>query len=152
MIFREATNADRTEVETLVFTVLAEYGLQPDPTTTDADLADIEGSYFAAGGCFDLLINDDDHIAGTVAVHRTEPGLGELRKMYLAPCARGMGWGTRLLERGIDRARALGFRRLWLETAACLLEATRLYEKHGFTPYEAPHCSARCDFALSRDL
>ena len=39
---RSATNNDRERVAELAFTVLGEFGLEPDPETTDADLQDIE--------------------------------------------------------------------------------------------------------------
>jgi hypothetical protein len=42
---REANNQDAAQSRRLVFSILAEHGLQPDPSTTDADLADIEQNY-----------------------------------------------------------------------------------------------------------
>jgi len=152
MTLRPATNEDREAVERLVFSVLRTYGLEPDPDGTDADLADLEGHYGNRGGCFDVLVDDEDRVIGSVGVYATTSELCELRKMYLAPEARGRGWGLRLLHHALDRARELGFRRMWLETAHSLVEAHRLYRKHGFEPFEAPHRSARCDFALVRDL
>ena len=56
---RAATNADAEQVRDLVYTVLAEYGLKPDPDATDADLCDIEKSYSAAGGAFCVLEDQD---------------------------------------------------------------------------------------------
>jgi hypothetical protein len=42
-------------VAELVFGVLAEYGLEPDPETTDADLQDIEANYLQRGGLFEVI-------------------------------------------------------------------------------------------------
>ena len=53
--FRSATNDDRERVEELVFGVLAEFDLKPDPEATDADLADIEANYMNRGGLFDVI-------------------------------------------------------------------------------------------------
>ena len=61
---RRATNADCEPVKTLVFTVLDEYGLRPDPDGTDADLDDIERSYFARGGTFRILQEGDGSLVG----------------------------------------------------------------------------------------
>lgn len=55
---RPATNEDRDAVEHLVFSVLAEYGLNPDPDGTDSDLHDVHGSYHASGGSFDVLTDE----------------------------------------------------------------------------------------------
>jgi len=42
LTIRSATNDDCERVAKLVFGVLAEFGLEADPKTTDADLQDIE--------------------------------------------------------------------------------------------------------------
>jgi len=50
------------------------------------------------------------------------------------------------------RAKEIGFRRIVLETASVLKEATALYRRYGFQPYQAPHLSQRCDGAYVLDL
>jgi putative acetyltransferase len=62
---RRATNADCEPVRSLVFTVLGEYHLSPDPACTDADLRDIEQSYFHRGGVFYVLEEEDSTIIGS---------------------------------------------------------------------------------------
>ena len=42
---RTASNEDTASIKKLVFGVLEEFDLLPDPDTTDADLNDIEGKY-----------------------------------------------------------------------------------------------------------
>ena len=79
-------------------------------------------------------------------------GVAELRKMYLKPSARGRGLGKRLLIHAIARARALGFRRIELQTARVLEEAIGLYAKYGFKPSEQAALERRCDQALALDL
>ena len=152
MHFRRATNADQTSIEALIFPILRSYGLEPSPESTDADLSAIEETYFAARGFFDLLVDGNDEIYGTVAVHQTAPELCELRKMYLSPALRGQGWGKQLLERAISGARELNYTRMWLETANSLTESHRLYRSYGFQPFDGPHCSDRCDFAMQIEL
>ena len=149
---RPASNDDRSAVENLVFAVLAEYDLTPDPDGTDSDLHDIERSYHAAGGAFDVLVTSSDEIIGTVALLRVSASVAELRKMYLAPSARGQGLGRRLLEHALGRATALGFSSIVLETASVLHEAVSLYERYGFRPYISEHLAARCDAAYSLAL
>jgi len=149
---RPASNDDRGAVENLVFAVLAEYDLTPDPDGTDSDLHDIERSYHASGGAFDVLVTRSDEIIGTVALFRVSASVGELRKMYLAPSARGQGLGRRLLEHALDRAAALGFSSIVLETASVLREAVSLYERYGFRPYVSEHLADRCDAAYSLTL
>ena len=144
---RPATNKDRNAVEKLVFGVLAEYGLTPDPAGTDSDLHDIQSTYHAAGGAFDVLVTSSDEIIGTVGLFRVSASICELRKMYLAPSARGQGQGRRLLEHALESAAALGFSSVVLETASVLREAVSLYERYGFRPFVSEHLAARCDAA-----
>ena len=152
MKLRPATNADREAIEALIFGILRDYGLEPSPETTDADLADIASHYSENRGSFDVMENDDGRILGTVAVHRTDDDLCELRKMYLAEELRGQGWGKRLLDLAIESGRKLGYQTMWLETADSLKESHRLYERYGFQSCAPPHQSDRCDFAMKRDL
>jgi putative acetyltransferase len=142
---RAATNADAAAVRELVFGVLHEYGLKPSPADTDADLFDIERAYFSRGGRFDVLVNGDGMIIGTVALYPTGAGTVELRKMYLHKQARGQGHGRRLLEHAIGEAKRMRIRRVTLETASVLKEAIALYTRYGFRPCASEHMSARCD-------
>lgn len=149
---REATNADGRTVKALVYAVLEEYGLKPDPGCTDADLSDIEQSYFARGGTFCVLESQDGSIVGAYGLYPIEDRTCELRKMYLRRDYRGQGLGKRLLEDALAAARRLGFARVVLETASVLKKATALYECYGFAPHQPDHLSPRCDQAYLLDL
>jgi len=118
----------------------------------DADLSDIEQSYFARGGTFCILESQDGPIIGAYGLYPTEDRTCELRKMYLLHEYRGQGLGKRLLEDALAKARRLGFARVVLETASVLKEAIALYERYGFAPYEPPHLSPRCDQAYLLEL
>jgi putative acetyltransferase len=142
---RPATNRDAAAVRELVFGVLHEYGLKPSPADTDADLFDIEASYFSRGGRFDVLVNGDGKIIGTVALYPTDARTVELRKMYLHRGDRGQGHGRRLLEHALAMAKQMRIRRVTLETASVLTEAIALYTRYGFRPCASEHLSARCD-------
>lgn len=148
--FRPATNRDRDVIEELVFGVLVEFGLRPDPSNTDADLRNVERSY--AGGAFDVLVDSAGTIVGCVGLYPLEKGTCELRKMYLLRAYRGQGLGRRLLEHALERAASFGFSRVVLETACVLQDATRLYERCGFLPYTPEHMSKRCDKAYYLDI
>ncbi len=147
IIIRPATNADRNEVKALVFGALAEYGLSPDSQATDADLEDIEENYFKVGGLFEVIEDAQGKLLGTVALYPVDAETCELRKMYLAPQARGKGLGRYILERKIDQARQRGFKHITLETAHVLTDAIRLYVRFGFQEISLQHLSARCDQA-----
>ena len=152
MKLRPAINSDRAAIEALIFPILTAHNLAPDPEGTDSDLHDIEAVYDRQGGCFDLYKGPNSQVLATVAVFRTNTDRCELRKMYLHESMRGHGRGRQLLEHAIRRARELGFREMWLETATSLVAARALYRAHDFQPFNAPHLSTRCDEAMIRSL
>lgn len=151
-LLRTATNDDRAAIERLIFAALIEHGLTPDPAGTDADLEDIQASYFADGGTFEVLEDASGQVVGSLGLCRVSGSTCELRKMYLAPEVRGRGWGRRLLEHAVERAIELGYRRIVLETAAVLGKAIALYERYGFQRYTADRLAARCDAAYFLNL
>lgn len=124
--------------------------MEPAPKTTDRDLSDIERYY--ADGIFDVLETTEGVIIGTVALEPLGHGVCELRKMYLKTNFRGRGYGRKLLNHAIARAKELGFKRIELQTARVLEEAVGLYKKHGFQPSDTAGLERRCDQALALDL
>lgn len=144
---RPATNKDIEAIKNLVFSVLREYGLEPDPYDTDADLADIEANYAKRGGLFEVLEDENGELLGTVGLYPINAETVELRKMYFAPDLRGKGYGKKTLKRTIERARELGFQKMYLETNSVLKEAVGLYQKFGFEPTNEKH-TPRCDQAF----
>jgi GNAT superfamily N-acetyltransferase len=67
---------------------------------------------------------------------RDAPGTAYIKRMWVAGEARGLGLGRRLLQALEDRARAIGYRRIRLETEKSLTEAQRLYRSSGY--FEVP--------------
>jgi putative acetyltransferase len=149
---RFADNRDGERIASLVFGVLQEYGLKPDPAATDADLADIESSYFKRDGTFLVLEEEDGSVVGAYGLYPLDDQTCELRKMYLHKAHRGKGLGKLLLEDALARARQLGFEKMVLETASVLKEAIALYKSYGFAEYTPDHMSSRCDQAYALTL
>ncbi|MEV6271142.1 GNAT family N-acetyltransferase [Kribbella sp. NPDC051936] len=57
---------------------------------------------------------------------------GEFRMLGVAGRARGLGIGTALTERCIERTREFGHRRIVMSSAAYMTTAHRIYERLGF--------------------
>jgi GNAT superfamily N-acetyltransferase len=71
------------------------------------------------------------------AVRMLDSGTAEVKRMYVAPSARGRGLGRRMLEALEAEARRLGAGRLVLETGPRQPEALALYESAGFSTIPA---------------
>jgi putative acetyltransferase len=139
---------DNPRIARLISQVLVEYGaggpgFQYDDPAVDRlyeAAAEAKGEYFVASRRGEILGGAGfGPLAGGAATDC------ELQKMYLAPEARGLGLGARLLRHCLERAGRRGFRRCYLETMAHMLEARSLYERHGFVRVENPmgatgHC------------
>ena len=149
---RPADNKDCENIAQLVYGILKEYGLKPDPACTDTDIKDIKSSYFDRGGMFFVLEAEDGSIVGAYGLYPMDEQTCELRKMYLDKDHRGKGLGKFLLEDALSKARQLGFERMVLETASVLKEAIALYKSYGFVEYNPPHMSSRCDQAYLLEL
>lgn len=148
---RMATNDDCENVRILVFDILREYGLEPDPDGLDRDLDDIEASYLDPGGVFELLESGEGKLLGTVGLYPLKEKQIELRKMYFLPELRGKGYGKTTLKRMIATAKEKGYEQIVLETASVLKEAIGLYEKFGFAEAIEKH-APRCDKSFFLNL
>jgi GNAT superfamily N-acetyltransferase len=79
-----------------------------------------------------LIARIDDVAVGCGAVRFLDASTAEVKRMYVAPVARGSGVGRRLLDELEVFARARGAQRLVLETGPLQVEALALYERAGF--------------------
>src|SRR5580693_2963172 len=81
----------------------------------DQELAGLPGDYAPPGGCL-LLAEYENQLAGCVAMHKLEPGICEMKRLYLRPQFRGKGLGRALAHRIIAEARRIGYHRIRLDT------------------------------------
>jgi len=83
-----------------------------------------------AGEFFVAYLDGEAIGCGGVKHHVDQPA--EIKRMWIAPSARGVGLGRRLLEKLEASARAGGARVARIETSAVLAEALCLYRSSGW--------------------
>jgi putative acetyltransferase len=88
-----------------------------------------------------LLAEYEGQLAGCVALHKWEPAVCEMKRLYLRPSFRGRGLGRVIAEKIIAEARSIGYRRMRLDTIEPIMkDAVEMYRKLGFheiAPYRA---------------
>ena len=79
-----------------------------------------------------LLARLDDEAVGCAALKLIARGVGEIKRMWVAPSARGLGVAQRLLEALEQHAAATGLRTLRLDTHRSLEAARAMYLRNGY--------------------
>jgi len=115
-LFREYAQAIGTDLEYQGFT--AELAALPEP-------------YVPPDGAL-LIARAGPDVAGCVGLRRLEPGIGEMKRLYVRPAYRSSGLGKCLVEAVIDAACRAGYRELRLDTLPSMSAAQALYHRLGF--------------------
>lgn len=106
----------------------------------------------APGGAF-VVARSDVEVVACGGVLRHDDATGEIKRMWVHPAWRGVGLGRRTLARLEAQIRALGYKRVVLDTNDTLTEAISMYDRAGYRPIERyndnPH--ARCWFDKAVD-
>ncbi|MEU1051806.1 GNAT family N-acetyltransferase [Streptomyces sp. NPDC005876] len=125
-------------------------GRHTDPGELEREIAAASGADLAPPGGALLLARYDGEPAGTAGVRLLDAATAELTRVYVAPPLRGRGGAALLVGAAEEAARALGARRVVLDTRGDLVEARALYARLGYretAPYKsdpyAEHCFAK---------
>jgi putative acetyltransferase len=98
---------------------------EPGPAPTADDIA-----------AFYVAYDDDGTPVGCGGLRRIDETHGEIKRMFVAPSARGSGVSTAVLDRLERFGLESGWSRLVLETGTAQPDAIRFYTREGFTPIE----------------
>ena len=102
----------------------------------ERELAELPGDYAPPDGRL-LLAWHHERPVGCIALRRIDATTGEVKRLYVRPEARGRRTGRQLVEQVIAAARAIGYRRLVLDTLPQMVEAQSLYRSFGFSEIPA---------------
>lgn len=96
------------------------------------ELKGLPGKYSSPDGRL-YLAQVGEKIAGCIALRPLEPGVCEMKRLFVREQFRGMQIGKLLIDRLIEEARAVGYGSMRLDTFPPRMgKAVRLYESYGF--------------------
>lgn len=108
----------------------------------ETELADLPGKYAPPRGELLIAWDEQGRAVGCVGLRPLISGFRcEMKRLYIAPGARGLRLGKALAEAIIENARERGYSELYLDTLPTMETAVAMYEKMGFRriePYYAP--------------
>ena len=120
----------------------------------DVEMRTLPGAYAPPSGRLYLALDtqvrdgEPEPVAGCVALRSLDTRTGEMKRLFVRPVFRGLGYGRALVDAVIADAVAMGYRRLVLDTLPGMVEAQAMYEGLGFRdipPYMPdPVPGARC--------
>lgn len=98
----------------------------------DEELRHLEGKYGLPDGRLYLALVGGTP-AGCIALRKLDEERCELKRLYVRPAFRGRGLARLLTEQILRDARAIGYRKILLDTLPFLESAIRLYRSLAFT-------------------
>jgi putative acetyltransferase len=101
----------------------------------DEELLQLQKMYSFPNGAI-LLSKEENIFTGCVAVRKKENGIAELKRMFIKTQYRKEGIGALLLQRALEIATQLHYKKIRLDTLDTMTPAINLYKKYGFYEIE----------------
>jgi carbonic anhydrase len=121
------------QVKALVLEYVEGLGLDLGFQDFEGELRAFPGEYAPPMGCL-LLATSGEEPVGCIGLRPREPGLCEMKRLYVRPRYRGQGLGEQLARAVIAEARALGYAAMRLDTLPSMQAAVGMYRALGFQP------------------
>jgi ribosomal protein S18 acetylase RimI-like enzyme len=135
MVKFEAVESETDATVELAQELFREYAAELGNVACNADMEQeivgLPGRYAPPDGCL-LLLTFRGMAAACGAYRRAADGSCELKRIYVMPDLRGMGFGRIVTEELLRRALAAGYRRATLDTLTTMHSAQELYKSLAF--------------------
>jgi GNAT superfamily N-acetyltransferase len=134
--FQAATAHEWDEARRLVREYAAALDVDLSFQNFEDELQHFPSEYAPPRGAF-ILLEEAGQSLACIGLRPFADDIGEIKRLYVIPAARGRGLGRVLVERIITVAREIGYRSILLDTLPFMKEAQGLYSSLGFEPTTA---------------
>jgi ribosomal protein S18 acetylase RimI-like enzyme len=141
-IRRARSQADLAAIARLLREYAASLPIDLDYQGFEREVAHLPGPYAPPRGDMFLALHAGKPVGCVLLKPLEGLGICEMKRLYLAPEARGSGLGKRLAEIALKQARSNGFGEMRLDTLSSMRGAIALYERLGFRLIDRYYASA----------
>ncbi|MDT0557526.1 GNAT family N-acetyltransferase [Ichthyenterobacterium sp. W332] len=141
IIIREIEAKDNASIESVIRACFPEFKLPLEGTAyADSETPKMYESYQANNEVYYVVDYKGEILggAGIKPLQDFESHVCELQKMYFSPKVRGLGIGKSMFQKCLDKAKQLGYKQCYLESASQLKVAIHIYEQFQFKHLEGP--------------
>ncbi len=135
IVIREIEPQDNEQLEQVIRVCFHEFEIPLEGTAySDAETPRMFESYQNDNDIY-FVIDFNGEVLGGGGIKPLkdfENDICEIQKMYFSPKVRGMGYGRALFEKCLEKAKELGYKKCYLESASQLKAAIHIYESYGF--------------------
>ncbi|HET6462877.1 MAG TPA: GNAT family N-acetyltransferase [Candidatus Krumholzibacteria bacterium] len=135
-VIRATTPRDWEQARVLIEEYAAGLGVDLCFQNFDEEIEHLATHYGPPRGAL-LLAFDGEKAVGCVGLREHDATTGEVKRLYVAPTARGRDLGRALASAIVETGRERGYSRLVLDTLPSMQAAQALYVSLGFRTIEA---------------
>lgn len=130
IVIRKGKPSDAGRVVEIVFPVLRNFGIEPDPTGFDSDIAQFGNQ---DDNAFQSYVAEvDGKVMGVLTFRLRDPNGPKITGVYVSLDSRRQGLGGRLIDQAIHVVKEMRCLRIHLETREIFEDAVKLYESRGW--------------------
>jgi putative acetyltransferase len=141
LIIRKIIKEDNQAVAQLIRAVFDELNIPKVGTAYEDPYLDFMFEEYNKPKSVYYVVENNGKIVGCAGIAPLENEaqvICELQKMYFLPETRGLGIGSKMMDKCLESAKKFGFENCYIETMPFMHAAQKLYKKSGFEYLDAP--------------
>lgn len=135
ILCRDAQPGDMDGVRLLIREYVESLGLDLGFQGLEEELMQLPGKYASPEGAL-LVATSETTLCGCVAMKKLEPGVCEMKRLYVREGFKGMGIGRLLVSHILEKAKTRRYRAMRLDSLETMHQAVALYRSFGFEATE----------------